>query len=137
MWPKPKDDSQYLWYPPVSTVRRLERLNFYIANTPEEEAEIIAAFDVLFRKLQDERDVPFRAKYPTSTILLTQADDEESESDGVLREMDSMPGAWPGDQVKTTLSQDSFLTFFVRRESHSKPVHSVSPVMLGSLAYSV
>lgn len=131
MWPKSKDDSQYLSYPPVSTLGRLECLNFYTANTPEEEAEIIAAFDVLFRKLQDERHVPVQARYPTSTRLLSLADDEESESDGVLREVDFMPGAWPGDQARITS------TFFVREESHSNPVHPVSPVMLGSLAYSV
>ncbi len=102
----------------MRTVGRLERLNFYIANTPEEEAEIIAAFDVLFRKLQDERDVPVQARYPTSTSLLNIADDEESESDGVLREVDFMPGAWPGDQARITSTHDSFSTFFVREESH-------------------
>lgn len=65
----------------------------HIARTPEGETEIIAAFDVLFRKLQDERGVPAEARYPTSRSLTGQVGNEECESDGAFGEMKSIPGA--------------------------------------------
>lgn len=66
---------------------------FFVALDPEE-AEILAAFDVLFRKLQDERGVRAQARYPTSRSLVELVGNEEREKSGALREMDSIPGAW-------------------------------------------
>lgn len=64
------------------------------ADTPEEEVEILAAFEVLFRKLQDERNVPVQARYPSFQSLIDSPDVEESERDSEQDEMATMPGAW-------------------------------------------
>lgn len=87
-------------YPPFCTTttirdhRDWRHRYFASADTPEEEVEIVAVFGALFRKLQDERNVPADARYPALESPLESLEPEGGESDTVQDEMAAMPGAW-------------------------------------------
>lgn len=78
----------------LTEYRDKEYRQLFIAETQEEEARILAAFEILFCKLQDERNVPIQARYPSFQSLIDSPDVEESERDSEQDEMATMPGAW-------------------------------------------